>query len=92
MLTFTFSVKLRCDNLDPVPISSVLAALEQCQKYVVGMIKFSRDLQKGFTKRRILTALKTTTNKQKMAEFQRHLEQAKTTLLLAVNVATFLLQ
>jgi hypothetical protein len=77
---------------DPAQIASVLAALLECQRHVDSMTDFASDLQRAMGKRRLMTAFKTVLKKSKIAEFGRHIEQAKATLLLAISVATFLLQ
>lgn len=92
MLNIAFSVQLPCEDKDPAPIRSVHCALLQCERHVSAMTEFSRDLQRRFVKRRIMTAFKTTMKREKLADFRTRLEQAKSTLLLAVNVATFILQ
>ncbi|KAF8862549.1 hypothetical protein BDZ45DRAFT_190047 [Acephala macrosclerotiorum] len=77
---------------DPVQISSVLAALQQCQRHVCRMSEFANDLQDGFQRRRRVTSFKAALKKPKMTEFSRKLEQAKATLLLAINVASFMIE
>ncbi len=54
--------------------SSVYLALQRCHRHVEKMGK------------RYITAFKAMLRKQKIAEFSTHLEQAKTTLLMAMNV------
>ena len=88
-----FRVQLRCpDGSDPVQIASVLAALQQCQRHICRMSEFATNMQAGFTKRSLVTSFKMALRKSKVAEFSRHLEQAKTTLLLAINVASFMIE
>lgn len=77
---------------DPTQVASVLAALHECQRHVAAMMDFAGDLQRAMGKRRLITAFKTALKKAKVTEFGRHIEQAKTTLLLAISIATFLLQ
>jgi hypothetical protein len=77
---------------DPTQVASVLAALLVCQRHVGAMTDFVDDLQRAMGKRRLMAAFKTALKKAKIAEFGRHIEQAKTTILLAISVATFLLQ
>lgn len=80
---------MKCDpGPDPVQVASVLAALLQCQRHVCAMTEFARNLKDGMKK---MTAFKMTLKKPKIAEFALHLEEAKTTLLLAISVATFML-
>jgi len=84
---------LRCPGgPDPVQISSVLVALEQCQGHIDRMAEFANNLEAGFGKRRFVTGFKTALKKPKMREFSRHLEQSKTTLLLVINVVLFMLE
>jgi hypothetical protein len=56
------------------------------------MSEFATNMQAGFTKRSLVTSFKMALRKSKVAEFSRHLEQAKTTLLLAINVASFMIE
>jgi len=77
---------------DPEHAKSIYRALQRCQGHVDQMKAFTDTLQNGFTKKRYRTAFKTVQQKPKIAEFARHLEQAKSTLLMAINVTTLLLQ
>lgn len=56
------------------------------------MTAFVECLQIGFARKPRRTAFKATVQKHKIAEFAAHLEQAKLTLLMAINVTTLLLQ
>jgi hypothetical protein len=56
------------------------------------MSGFANDLQAGFTKRPLVTSFKAALKKPKVAEFSSNLEQAKTTLLLAINIASFMIE
>lgn len=56
------------------------------------MSEFANDLQDGFATRPLVTRFKTALRKPKVAEFSRHLGQAKTTLLLAINMASFMIE
>jgi hypothetical protein len=56
------------------------------------MAEFANNLEAGFGKRRLATGFKTALKKPKMTEFSRHLEQSKMTLLLVINVASFMLE
>jgi hypothetical protein len=56
------------------------------------MSEFANELRAGFTKRPLVTSFKAALRKPKFAEFSKHLEQAKTTLLLAINVASFMIE
>lgn len=49
-------------------------------------------MQAGLKTRPLVTKFKTAMRKPAVAEFSRHLEQAKTTLLLAINVASFMIE
>jgi hypothetical protein len=71
---------------------SVYLALLRCQTHVDKMKAFAEDLQNDFARKRYRTAFKTMLQKPKIAVFTTHLEQAKTTLLMAINVTTLLLQ
>lgn len=79
-------------DVDPGAVSSVLAALSQCRNHMDKMVVYVHGFQRGFAKKRHLTSFKVVLQKPKIAEFGRHLEQTKSTLLLAVNVATFIVQ
>lgn len=79
-------------NHDPEHAKSIYLALLRCQRHVDKMKFFADNLQSDFVKKRYRTAFKTVLRKPKIAEFATHLEQAKSTLLMALNVTTLLLQ
>lgn len=56
------------------------------------MAAFVDDLLVGFARKPRRTAFKFTLRKSKIVEFAAHLEQAKLTLLMSINVTTLLLQ
>jgi hypothetical protein len=56
------------------------------------MSEFANNMRVGLAKRSFVTSFKVALRKPKVAEFSRHLEQAKTTLLLAINVASFMIE
>jgi len=56
------------------------------------MAVFANNLEAGLAKRRLATGFKIALRKPKIAKFLRHLEQSKMTLLLAINVASFMLE
>jgi hypothetical protein len=77
---------------DPAHAKSIYLALLQCQSHIGKMKAFAEDLQNGFARKPYRTAFKAMLQKPKIAEFATHVEQAKTTLLVAVNVTSLLLQ
>jgi hypothetical protein len=56
------------------------------------MKAFANSLQHGFDRKPCVTAIKTMLRKSKIIEFKTHLENAKTTLLMAINLTTLLMQ
>jgi hypothetical protein len=79
-------------DADPAHAKSVFLALIRCQSHVNKMTDFVDGLKVGFIKKPYRTAFKATLRKDRIGEFLTHLEQAKLTLLMAINVTTLLLQ
>jgi hypothetical protein len=80
------------NDADPAHAKSVYLALLRCQRDVNNMAALVDGLQIGFARKPRRTAFKATIRKHKIVEFAAHLEQAKLTLLMAMNVTTLLLQ
>jgi hypothetical protein len=80
------------NDADLAHAKSVYLALLRCQRHVDNMAAFVDGLQIGFVGKPYRTAFKAALRKHRIAEFAAHLEQAKLTLLMAINVTTLLLQ
>jgi hypothetical protein len=71
---------------------SMQVALEKCERHINRMNRYVHELENGLRLNGFRTSFKIALKGSKIKEFARHVEQAKTTLLMAINVTTFFLQ